>query len=371
MSSGVRRAFFIGVGFVVAIVVAAVLLGRMSTGPESTVLGSDSARTGPSPGSGEPVETFQWKMQSVWQAGSINQEVFVRFCERVGRMSGGWLTIEPLPVGTVVAYNETLDAVAAGLLDGQNGGTGYFAGKDAAFALLADLNGGYETPRHLMMWLEYGGGLDLARELYAAYGLHYIGGVPWASESIPAKTPIRTFKDFQGVKIRSPEGMGQEIFQRLGAAPVNLPGSEVYTALERGVVDAADWGSIGMNDDLGFHDIAPYPLYPGFHSLPMSDVAVSLERWEELPDDLKRIVELAVRTFALDMVETVAMNDALVTGTAAERGIEIVRWSADDRYKFREVAAEVWAEYAGRSEMARRIYDSHMVFLRRLGLLDG
>lgn len=322
----------------------------------------------PEPSQAETV--IRWKMQSIWQAGSINQEVFARFCERVGAMSGGRLILEPLPVGAVVAYHETLDAVSAGILDGQNGGTGYFSGKDAAFALLADLNGAYESPRQILMWLEYGGGMELARELFARYGLYYIGGVPWAAESIPAKTPIRTIEDFQGVKIRAPEGMSQEIFASIGAAPVNLPGAEVYTALERGVVDAADWGSIGMNDELGFHQIAPYPLFPGFHSLPMTDVAVRQERWDELPDDLQRIVALAVRTFALDMVETIAMQDAEVIRDVDAKGIELIRWSDVDRRKFREAAQEVWAEYGARSEMAGRIYQSHLAFLRQIGLLD-
>ncbi len=358
-----RRNLLVGAAAVAAGVVIGALLLR-SPPPQELA----SPDTSPEPVETEPA--IRWKVQSIWQAGSINQDVFIRFCERVGAMSGGRLVIEPLPVGAVVAYNETLDAVSAGILDGQNGGSGYFSGKDAAFALLADLNGGYETPRQLLMWLEYGGGMELARELYAQYGLYFIGGVPWAAESIPAKRPLRTIEDFRGVKIRTPEGMAQEIFAAIGAAPVNLPGAEVYTALERGVVDAADWGSIGMNDELGFHQTAPYPLFPGFHSMPITDVAVRQERWDELPDDLKRIVTLAVRTFALDMMETIAMQDAAVIRDADAKGIELIRWSDADRSAFRDEARKVWAEYGSRSEMAGRIYESHLAFLAQIGLLD-
>jgi TRAP-type mannitol/chloroaromatic compound transport system substrate-binding protein len=314
---------------------------------------------------------FSWKMQSLWQAGSINQEVFEAFSARVGAITGGRLVIEPLPVGTVVAYNETLDAVAAGILDAEHGGTGYFAGKDSAFALLGDLNGGYEHVRQMQMWFEYGGGKELARELYAAYGLYFIGGVSWGNESIPAKKPIRTIADFKGVKIRTPEGMGQEIFDRIGAAPVNIPGAEVYTALDRGVVEATDWGTLGMNDDLGYHAIAPYPIFPGFHSAPMADVAVNMDRWNELPPDIQALLEMAVRDFSRDMVERIALQDAAVAAAAAEKGIEIVSWSREERRKFREVAVGVWAEYAARSPMAQRFYDSHVAFLTRLGLLGG
>ena len=137
------------------------------------------------------------------------------------------------------------------------------------------------------------------------------------------------------------------------------------------VVEAADWGTLGMNDDLGYHAIAPYPLYPGFHSAPMADVAVNMNRWNGLPDDIKALVEMAVRDFSRDMVEKIALQDAQVAARAAETGVELVNWNSDERRKFRNVAVEVWADYASRSPMAQRIYDSHIAFLTRLGLLGG
>ena len=347
--------------------VARVLRCALAAGALCGFLASVAVSAGPA-----AAQEFRWKMQSIWQAGTINQRVFEDFCAKVETLTGGRLAIDPLPVGAVVAYNETLDAVSVGLLDAQHGGAGYFAGKDPAFAILADLNGGYEDARQIHMWLNYGGGIELARELYARYGLHFVGGVSWGIESIPSKTPIRTLEDFRGVKLRAPEGMSQIIFQRIGAAPVNIPGAEVYTALERGVVEAADWGTLGMNDDLGYHAIAPYPLFPGFHSAPIADVAVNMDRWNALPDDIALLVEMAVRDFNRDMMERIGLQDAAVAAGAADRGIELVDWSREERRKFREVAVPVWAEYASGSPMAQRMYESHVAFLRRLGLLgDG
>ncbi len=316
-------------------------------------------------------QEFRWKMQSLWQAGTINQRVFEAFCDNVERVTGGRLAIDPLPVGAVVAYNETLDAVSVGILDAHHSGSAYFAGKDPAFSLLGDLNGGYENARQIHMWLNYGGGMELARELYARHGVYFVGGVSWGMESIPAKEPIRTLDDFRGVKLRAPEGMSQLIFQRIGAAPVNIPGAEVYTALERGVVEAADWGTLGMNDDLGYHEIAPYPLYPGFHSAPIAEVAVNMRRWNALPDDIKLLVEMAVRDFNRDMVEQIGLQDAAVAAGAAARGVELVNWSREERRRFREVAASVWEDYASGSAMAVRILESHLAFLQRLDLLGG
>ena len=313
---------------------------------------------------------FKWKIQSLWQAGSISQDVFVRWTEQVKAVTGGRLEIEPLPVGTVVAYNETVDAVGSGILDGVHGGGGYSAGKEVGFALITDLNAAYETPYQFQMWYEYEGGKELAQELYNDFNMYFIGPVFWGAESIPAKRPIRSIEDFRGVKLRSPEGMAQEIFRKIGAAPVNIPGSEVYTALDRGVIEATDWGTLGMNEDLGYHKIAPYPIYPGIHSMPGTDVAVNLDRWNELPPDIQAILEVTVRDFARDMIQTMEMVDRRVAAEAAGKGVTLVNWTPEARKELREVAATVWKEYSARSEMGKKIYESQIAFLKKLGLID-
>ena len=312
----------------------------------------------------------RWTMQSLWQAGSINHRVFEEFCTDVGKLTGGRLVINPVPVGTLVAYNETLDAVGSGILDGHQSGPGYFAGKDPGFAMLSEFPGGYETAYQMQMWFEYGGGRELARELYGRFNVHYVGSAWHGMESIPSKKPLLSIEDLKGVKLRIPEGLNQEIFKRIGAAPVNIPGSEVYTSLDRGVIDATDWGTLGMNVDLGYHKIAPYQIYPGFHSLPMADVAVNSDRWNELPADIQAIVEMAVRDFAREMIQQMAAADASAAQEAMEQGAELVTWSREERLRFRLLAAAALEDFARRSEMAQRIYDSHLAYLRQLGLME-
>ncbi len=312
---------------------------------------------------------FKWKMQSIWQAGNIQQKIFEDFAASVARASNNRLQIEPLPVGTVVGPNECMDAVAAGVLDAMQGGSTYWTGKDAAFALIGDLPGGFDNPYQMQEWYEYGGGLALTRELYAKHGCHYVGPTWWGVESIPSKKPLRTLEDFKGVKMRVPQGMGQDIFKKLGAAPVNLPGSEVYTALERGVIDAADWSVISANDDLGYHKIAKYPMYPGFHSMPACDNSVNAAKWATLPDDLKAIFEVCVRDHSRDMVQRLAVADAKVISQAKEKGFEPISLSDADRRKFREVSMTVWDEYAKRSPMAKRINESQVAFMKSIALL--
>jgi TRAP-type mannitol/chloroaromatic compound transport system substrate-binding protein len=313
--------------------------------------------------------THKWKMQSLWQAGTINQKVFEDFCVRVKAITGGRLEIEPLAVGTIVAYTETLDAMSNGILDSHHSGGPYFSGKEPALALTGDLNGGFENPYQMQMWFEYGGGLELAREIYKRFNIHYVGPVWWGVESIPSKKPLKTIADFKGVKMRVPEGLGAEVWRRAGAGVVTLPGSEVYTSLERGVIEAADWGTLGMNNDLGYHKIAQYPLYPGFHSMPAAEVAVSMPKWNALSADLKALVEVATRDFARDMVQRVALEDIKVMEGAKAAGVTLVDIGDAERRKFRDLAQQAWADWAKKSPTAQKVYDSQVAFLKKLNLI--
>jgi TRAP-type transport system periplasmic protein len=310
---------------------------------------------------------YEWKWQSYWQPNTVNQKAFERFAANVKERSGGRIEIETLPVDAVVPQSEILDAIGANILQGSNGGTGYYVGKDPAFALLADFNAGYESPEQLTAWFYEGGGNELARELYAQYGAYFIGPALWGAESIPSKKPLRSVADFQGLKMRAPEGMGAAIWRNLGVGVSTLPGTEVYTALERGNIEATDWGTLGMNDELGYGDIAPYAIYPGIHSMPANDIAINLEIWNGLPDDLKQVLQEAAIEFNQDSIRS---NRELDESFAAKRDPEtLLEWGPEERRELREVAQEVWEEWSEQSEMARRIYESHIAFMEKNGLL--
>src|SRR5436190_19364606 len=105
-------------------------------------------------------QQHKWKMQSLWQAGSVNQKVFEDWCAKVKEITNGRIEIQPLPVGSIVAYTETLDAMSNGVLDSHHSGAPYASGKEPALALIGDLNGGFENPYQMQTWVEYGGGLQ-------------------------------------------------------------------------------------------------------------------------------------------------------------------------------------------------------------------
>src|SRR5262245_19215829 len=321
-------------------------------------------------GSGTATAQHKWKMQSLWQAGSVNQKIFEDWCKRVQAMTNGRIEIQPLAVGSIVAYTETLDAMSNGVLDSHHSGAPYASGKEPALALIGDLNGGFENPYQMQMWFEYGGGLDLAREIHKRFNVYYVSPVWWGVESVPAKKPLRTLAEFKGVKMRVPEGLGADIWRRAGVGVVTLPGSEVYTALERGVIEATDWGTLGMNNDLGYHRIAKYPLHPGFHSMPAAEIAVAMPKWNALSPDLKALMEVATRDFARDMIQRIAIEDTKATAAGEAQGVEFINWSPAERKKFRDLSQKAWAEWAKRSPAAQKVYDSQVAFLKRLQLLD-
>ena len=310
------------------------------------------------------------KMMALWQAGTLPFIVFEQFATDVKTKSQGRLIIEPLPAGSVVAPAEALDTVTSGVLDAEYGCGGYAAGKEPALALLTDPQGAFDSPEQMSQWMEQGGGLQLARETYQRFKIHYIAGTWYGKESLVSKKPLRGIADFKGLKIRAPVGIGQDIFKRLGAAPVNIPGSEVYTSLERGVVDASDWSTLSMNHELGYHKLAKYPTYPGFHSMGMAEIAMNMTKWNTLPDDLKLLLEKAVKEFSRNLVSRSLAEDERIAQQAKTLGFEPIAWSEGERRKFRAVAREVWKQYAARSAMAKNVNDSQVAFLKKAGLLD-
>jgi TRAP-type mannitol/chloroaromatic compound transport system substrate-binding protein len=310
------------------------------------------------------------KMMSVWQAGTVPFKVFEEFAADVKAKSQGRLIIEPLPGGSVVATSEALDAVTSGVLDAEYGCGGYAAGKEAALALLNDPQGAFDSPEQMSQWMEQGGGRQIAREVYSRFKAYFVAGTWYGKESLVSKKPLRGVADFKGLKIRAPVGIGQDVFKLLGAAPVTIPGSEVYTSLERGVVDASDWSTLSMNQELGYHKLAKFPNYPGFHSMPMAEIAVNIKKWNTLSDDLKSLLETLVKNFSRNLVTRNRTEDERVALLVKGLGVEPIDWSNEERRKFRNVAREVWKQYAARSEMAKKVNDSQVAFLKKAGLLE-
>ncbi|MEQ8965001.1 MAG: TRAP transporter substrate-binding protein [Azospirillaceae bacterium] len=310
-----------------------------------------------------------WRIQSHLPTGHPVYQAEVAWAERVNVMLGGRLELEVLPGGAIVAYNETIDAMSQGIIDGDITSPVYFSGREPALAMLGDMVGGYESWDQALAFCELGGGKELFREILSDFGVHLAGCGNSGIESLVSAVPIRTVEDIEGVKIRAPEGLAAELFREMGAAPVNLPGTEVYTSLEKGVIEAADYSSYVMNQQSGLHDIAPYPLLH-FHSMPVLAVSFAKSKFDSQPEDIQAILEMAAR----DLTVMINLEDMVAEGPAiaedAAEGVEVIDWSTEDRLAMRETARGIWADYAERSEMAQRAYDANVEFMQTLGLLD-
>ncbi|MBF7052970.1 TRAP transporter substrate-binding protein [Halomonas sp. KAO] len=313
---------------------------------------------------------YEWTFQTSETAGEPQFELKKAWADNVNTMSGGRIEIEILPVNAVVQANQTLDAVQSGILQGHLTDPSYFSGRDPAFGMLGNLVGAWGDPLEFLEYMNHGGGEKLYNELVNPYGVQLIGAAATGLESFPSTRPIRTVEDLEGLKVRAPEGMVYNIFEKAGAAPVNLPGSEVYTSLEKGVIDAADYTVFSTNHSQGLHSFANYPNYPGFHSLPMVSVSLNKEIWDGLPEDLQSILETSVDKLAYEMVfELKKLDLEAVAEARQDPEIELIDMAPEERAKFRNIAKEEWAAWAERSEMNRKVYDSVVEFLQARNLM--
>ncbi len=265
---------------------------------------------------------------------------------------------------------ETFDAAAAGILDGDMTGAAYQTGKNPAFQFIGDLMGGYDTPWQQYAWFYHGGGQEQANELYHQFNMHLIGWWIYGQESLASTKPLTAIEDLRDWKFRSPPGLETEIFAELGASPVVMDFTEVFTALETGIIDGADASGLANNKGLGLYDLVKHATFPGFHSMPADHLAIRKDVWDGLPEDIQRIFEVAMQKLAF---QTSLMFDVENRKSAIEleaEGVTLHEWSAEDRQAFREAARRNWERWAERTPEARKLVDSHIEFLALYGLVD-
>lgn len=292
---------------------------------------------------------------------------------RLETMTNGRVSIELLPNGAVVPHRDTPDAVSMGILDGDYTSVMYFAGRDPAFALMGDLTAGYDSADQTQAFCSNGGGRELLQNIYDEEGLdvHVVGCGAYSREAFVSTVPIRGVEDLKGKKIRAPEGLASAVFDAAGATPVALPGSEVYTALEKGVIDAADNSAYSNDKANGMHDIAKYPIFPGVHSTPFQQFTVSKQSWEELSEADREVLTVWYQAATNDLRRAVNQRDLeLVAEDRATGGIEVIDWPQADRDAFREIAMAEWKRFAGASDIAQEAYEAHVAFLQSIGLLN-
>jgi len=236
--------------------------------------------------------------------------------------------------------------------------------------LMADLIGAYSNWFEAATWCEYGGGKELYQKMYDKFGAQFVGCPNAGIESVASKKPINSIADFKGVKMRAPTGTATSLLKAMGASPVNLAGGEVYNALEKGVIDAADLSDYVANKSLGLHKVAKYALVD-FHSMPVLSFTVNKQKWNSQPKDIQAILTMAAR----DMGTQINMRQLMLRGPAEKddlenHGVTIINWSDDERKKMRAMAAKIWEKESKKSDFAKQAYDNQIGYLKTIRMLD-
>lgn len=294
--------------------------------------------------------------------------------EEFANRTGGRYEIELLPIKAVVPHRETPKAVSNGILDGDLTSSSYFSGLDKSFAIIGDLIAGYDTPEQIQEFCRNGGGSQMLQKMFDQIqpGVQVVGCGSYAREAFVSKVPINGVADLKGLKIRSPEGLASAVFKLAGAAPVSLPGSETYGALEKGVIDAADNSAYANNDANGMHKVAKFPIYPGIHSMPVLQFTLNQKTWNKMSaQDQQAIQQWYYDMYAGLTKATRAKDEELVARDKAAGELTIIDWPQAERDKLREIAVTAWEDYAQASDLAKEAYATHINYMKAKGLLKA
>jgi len=314
------------------------------------------------------------RVQTSTQSGGYSfQYINDNWVPKLSEMTNGEVDVEFFAIKSVVPRNETPDAVAAGVLSGDLTSIAYFSGKNPAFAIMGDLIAGYDSPAQVQKFCREGGGSETLQNLWNTTmpgKIHVVGCGAVSKEALVSKVPINGVADLKGVKIRSPEGLAATVFKAAGASPVNIPFSEVFTSLEKGVVDAADASAYVNNDKNGFHQIATYPLYPGIHSMAVHQFTINQQLWDGLSSEAQEGLQTWYYDAYADLMAALdAQDKVLVERDIADPKINVIDWAQEDRDAFRAIAVESWEATAAKSPEARESLDAHLRFMKAEGLL--
>lgn len=310
-----------------------------------------------------------WRVQALYSPGNQVWDELSKFATKVRALTGGRLTIQLLPAGGAVAVGGTFDAVRAGVLDGHVSDPSLWNGIDPGFGTLGNFPGSFDTFYQLANYYYDHGGLTLLRELYAPRGMYAVGVATGGPEALVSNKPLANVADLKGMKIRSSPGISAQVFEKLGAGAVNIPFAEVFAALDKSIVDAADAGSLSFNDQIGLYAKSKHVVLDSPHSVAVMDFTVNQARWNALPADVKEILQTATRDLFFSVMSRVEADDAKVKAQAVQKGLKLWTWDSDSRTRFRSAALEVWNEWGAKAPSAKRVVDHQVAYLKTMGLL--
>lgn len=308
----------------------------------------------------------KWKMVTTWPRnfpglGTSPQ----RFAEWVERMSGGRLIIKVYGAGEIVPAMQVFEAVSQGTAEMGHGAAYYWSGKLPVSPFFTTIPFGL-TAQEMNGWLYHGGGMELWRQAYKPFNLVPLaGGNTGVQMAGWFNREINSLEDLQGLKMRIP-GLAGKVFERAGGSAVTIPGGEIYTSLQTGVIDATEWVGPYNDQALGLHEVGKYYYYPGWHEPgPTLELIVNQQAWDSLPSDLQEMVTVAARAANQDMLdEYTALNNQALQDLIGKHGVELRKLPDDVLDEFQQLSAQVIAQLVAEDAQAAEVYQSLARFLK-------
>lgn len=304
---------------------------------------------------------FHWKMVMPWSKGLLFYDIARHFADTVQLASGGRLKIKVFSAGELTGAMQTFDAVSKGAAEVGHDWPGYWKGKNEAFVAFASVPFGLDAEGY-NIWLYERGGLKMMQNLYGQFNLYALpcGQVGQEMGLFSNKKATR-MKDFKGMRVRTP-GWYMDILSKMGVSVSPLPGGEVYLALERGVIDAAEFSTPAINYPMGFDEITKYVIEPGVHQ-PACQCSVFFNKdaWNKLPSDLKWIVRTAAKETQL---WSWAWQENLNTEAVKrfKEKVEFVRMDDKTLSEFAKTTKDYLEEVKAKHPLVKKVLDSQEKF---------
>lgn len=310
--------------------------------------------------------TYEWKMVTTWPPNfPVIGETCQLFADLCASMSNGRIKIRVYGAGELVPALECFDAVRTGAAEVASGAAYYWAGKTPAAQFFATVPFGMNA-QQVNAWLLAGGGLELWQQLYSDFGLiPFPGGNTGVQMGGWFNREVNTLADLKGLKMRIP-GLGGKVLEKAGGAPVLLAGGEIYTGLERGVIDATEWLGPFHDTLMGFHEIAKYYYTPGWHEPgTVLELFLNKKAYEELPPDLQSIVKAAAlycNQWCLSLMEA---KNAEAFAQLLTKGVDVRSFSPEILAQLYQYNQEAVRELADSNPFATQVYASYEGFRQK------
>jgi TRAP-type mannitol/chloroaromatic compound transport system substrate-binding protein len=315
-------------------------------------------------------QTVSLRFQSTWPAKDIFHEYANDFASKVNNMAGGRLKIEVLPSGAVVPAFQLLEAVNKGTLDGGHGVVAYHYGKNNALALWGSGPAFGMDPNMVLAWHNYGGGKAILEEIYKSINMDVVSYLYGPMPTQPLgwfKKPIAKADDLKGLKFRT-VGLSVDIFTAMGAAVNPLPGGEIVPALDRGLIDAAEFNNATSDRILGFPDVAKNCMLQSFHqSGEQFEILFNKAKYSALPAELRSIIDYAVQASSADMSWKAIERNSQDYFELKKSGVKFYKTPDAILRTQLEVWDKIVATKSGENPLFKKVIESQRVFAQRAG----